>query len=92
MIDLSILIGFVTLTKFSMEMVLAVLGSIRKGDVMFSIDLKDAYFQMPVHLESRPYVRFLVQGTVYHVQELCFRVSTAPQVFIRVQCGKNGQS
>ena len=25
---------------------------------MFSIDLKDTYFQIPVHPESRPYFRF----------------------------------
>ena len=40
-IDLSALNGFVMLTKFKMEAVASVLGSIRKGDWMFLIDLKD---------------------------------------------------
>ena len=43
MIDLSSLNRFVALTKFKMEMVSLVLGSIRKEDFMFSVDLKDVY-------------------------------------------------
>ena len=54
-IDLLALNGFVTLTKFQMETVASMLGSIWKGYWMFSIDLKDAYFQIPVHPESRPF-------------------------------------
>ena len=50
---------------------------------MFSINLKDAYFQVPVHLESRPYLWFVVQGTVYQFRVLCFGLSTALQVFTR---------
>ena len=56
-IDLSALNGFVTLTKFQMETVASVLGSIRKGYWMISIDLKDTYFQIAVHVESWPYIR-----------------------------------
>ena len=33
------------------------LGSIRKGDWMFSIDLKGAYFQINIHPDSRSYLR-----------------------------------
>ena len=61
-IDLSSLNSFITLTKFQMEMVASVLESVRKGDWMFSIDLKDAYFLIPVHSESRPYLRFCLEG------------------------------
>ena len=65
MIDLLSLNRFVTLTKFTMETVSSVLGSIRKGDIMILIDLKDVYFQIPFHPESRPYLWFIVQGKVY---------------------------
>ena len=51
---------------------------------MFSIDLHDAYFQVPVHRESRPYPRFCFEGHVYQFKALCFGLSTAPQVFTRV--------
>ena len=42
-IDHLTLNGFITLTKFQMEIMASVSGSIRKGDWMFSIDVKDAY-------------------------------------------------
>ena len=63
-IDLSALNGFVTLTKFRMETVASVLGSIRKGDWMFSIDLKDAYFHIPIHPDFCLYFWFCLKSPV----------------------------
>ena len=83
-IDLSSLNNFVTITKFKMETVSSVLGSVHRGDWMFSIDLQDAYFQFPVHWESRPYLHFCLEGRVYQFKALCFGLSMAPQDFIRV--------
>ena len=83
-IDLSALNGFVMLTKFKIETAASVLGSVRKGDWMFSIDLKYSYFQIPVHPESRPYLWFCLKGRVYQFCALCFGLSTTPQVFTRV--------
>ena len=68
-IDLSHLNDFVQLTSFKMETVASVLLSVREGDFLASLDLKDAYFQIPIHGSSR---------------KLCFGLSTAPQVFTRV--------
>ena len=51
---------------------------------MFSIDLKDAYFQIPVHPKSRLYLRFCLEGRVYQFHTLCFSLSMAPQEFTRV--------
>ena len=64
-IDLSALNSFVTLTNFRLETVALVLGSIQKGDWIFSIDIKDAYFQTPIHLDSRPYLQFCLGSHVY---------------------------
>ena len=55
-----------------------------RGDWMFSVDLQDAYFQVPVHQESHLYLRFCVERCVYQFKALCFGLSTAPQVFTRV--------
>ena len=44
MINMSSLNGYVTLARFKMETVSLVLGLMRKGDSMFSIDLRDAFF------------------------------------------------
>ena len=83
-IDLSHLNEFVQLTPFKMETVASVLLSVREGDFLASLDLKDAYFQIPIHPSSRKLLRFTSEGTVYQFRALCFGLSTAPQVFTRV--------
>ena len=83
-IDLSHLNDFVQLTLFKMETVASVLLSVREGDFLASLDLKDAYFQIPIQGSSRKLLRFMSEGTVYQFKALCFRLSTAPQVFTRV--------
>ena len=83
-IDLSHLNEFVQLTRFKMETVASVLFSVREGDFLASLDLKDEYFQIPILLSSRKLLRFTSGGTVYQFRALCFGLSTAPQVFTRV--------
>ena len=83
-IDLSHLNDFVQLTSFKMETVASVLLSVREGDFLASLDLKDVYFQIPIHGSSRKLLRFMSEGTVYQFKALCFGLSTAPQVFTRV--------
>ena len=83
-IDLSHLNDFVQLTPFKMETVASVLLSVREGDFLASLDLKDSYFQIPIHGSSRKLLRFMSEGTVYQFKALCFGLSTAPQVFTRV--------
>ena len=83
-IDLSHLYEFVQLTRFKMKTVASVLLSVREGDFLASLDLKDAYFQIPIHPSSRKLLRFTLEGTVYQFRALCFGLSTAPQVFTRV--------
>ena len=51
-IDLSPLNGFVRQTPFEMEAAASVLLSVREGDFLASMDLKDAYFQIPIHRSS----------------------------------------
>ena len=83
-IDLSPLNEFVRQTPFRMEVPASVLLAVRKDYFLASIDLKDAYFQIPVHPFSRKLLCFLSNGTVYQFKALCFGLSTAPQVFTRV--------
>ena len=82
-IDLSHLNDFVQLTSFKMETVASVLLSLREGDFLASLDLKDAYFQIPIHRSSRKLLRFMSEGAVYQFRALCFGLSSAPQVFTR---------
>ena len=84
-IDLSRLNECVQLTWFKMETVASVLLSVREGDFLASLDLKHAYFQIPIHPSSRKLLRFTSEGTVYQFravdrspglhQSLCSRVS-----------------
>ena len=83
-IDLSLLNLRVQQTSFKMETLQSVLLSVRAGDWMVSLDLKDAYLHVPMHPESRKFLRFMVGGKVYQFKVLCFGLSTAPQVFTRV--------
>ena len=83
-IDLSHLNRFVDVSPFQMETIQFVLLSVRQGDWMASIDLKEAYLQVPVHPASRHFLRFMFRDTVYQFKALCFGLSTAPQVFTRV--------
>ena len=83
-IDLSHLNRFVDVSHFQMETIQSVLLSVRQGDWMASIDLKEAYLQVPVHPASRHLLRFVFRDNVYQFTALCFGLSTAPQVFTRV--------
>ena len=83
-LDVSRLNKFVTKTKFSMETNQTILDSIQKGDWMVTMDMKDAYFHVPIHPDSRRYLRFSFNGEVFQFRALCFGLSTAPQVFTRV--------
>ena len=83
-IDLSTLNVYITSSHFHMETPQSVLRSIRPGDWMISLDLQDAYLQVPVHHDSRRYLRFVVAGKSYQFRVLCFGLTTAPQVFTRI--------
>ena len=83
-LDVSSLNKHVDLTPFSMESPRTVMGAIRHLDWMFTIDMKDAYFHVPIHQDSQRYLRFVFEGRTYQFKALCFGLSTAPQVFTRV--------
>ena len=83
-IDLSTLNTFIVSQRFHMETPQSVLRSIRQADWMISLDLQDAYLQVPIHPESRRYLRFTMGGVPYQFRVLCFGLTTAPQVFTRL--------
>ena len=83
-LDVSGLNKWVKKTHFSMESSRTVLQAIQPGDWMITIDMKDAYFHIQVHPDSRRYLRFVFNGVCYQFRAMCFGLSTAPQVFTRV--------
>ena len=72
LIDLSVLNRFISNTHSKMEIIPSVLLSVRRGDWMVSIDLKEAYLQVLIHPDSRKFLRLVAFGKAYQFQALCF--------------------
>ena len=83
-IDLSVLNCSVSKTPFKMETLASVLLSVRQGNWMVSLNLKEAYLQVPIHPDGRKFLRFVAFNRVHQFRALCFGLSTASQVFTRV--------
>ena len=70
--DLSLLNKYVDLPSFKMETISLVLGLIGKIHLVFSMNLKDAFFQIPIHQHSILYLRFMIKSTIYQFKAPCF--------------------
>ena len=64
-----------------METQRKVRNAIHLNDWAFSLDLTDAYLHVRIHPRSRKYLRFTLNGRVYHFKALPFGLSTSPFVF-----------
>ena len=58
--------------------------SIAAGDYLVSIDLKDAYFSIPIFKPHRKFLRFKWSDQTYEFTCLTFGYSLAPRVFTKV--------
>ena len=83
-IDLSVLNTYLVIPKFKMETPASIREGLRVGSWTTSIDLTDAYFHIPIHPESRKYMRLEFQGTVFQFKALPFGLSTSPWIFTKV--------
>ena len=83
-IDLSVLNCSVSKTPFKMETLASVLLSVHQGNWMVSLNLKEVYLQVPIHPDSRKFLRFVAFNRVHQFRALCFGLSTASQIFTRV--------
>ena len=80
-LDLSTLNTFLNTESFNMETPETIRTSLQAGEWVTSIDFKDAYFHIPIHSQSRKYMRFHLQGRSYQFKALPFGLSTAPMEF-----------
>ena len=83
-IDLSSLNQFLTVTKFKMETPESIRASLRKGEWVTSLDLTDAYLHVPIHAQSRKFLRFHHRGISYQFMSLPFGLATAPLEFTKL--------
>ena len=83
-IDLSVLNKFIRKESFKMETPELIRSSFVEGEWVTSIDLKDAYFHVPVALKFRKYMRFMIDDKVYEFLSMPFGLSTAPKIFTTI--------
>ena len=80
-LDLSTLNTFLNTESFKMETPETIKTSLQLGEWVTTIDFKHAYFHIPIHSQSRKYMRFHIQGQSYQFKALPFGLSTAPMEF-----------
>ena len=83
-INLKVLNSFVVTTHFKMEGIQSVKELMVNSDWMTRIDLKDAYFAVPIHQEYQPFLRFVWANNTYQFTCLPFGLSTAPRTFTKL--------
>ena len=59
-------------------------STLRENDYMMKLDLKDAYYSIPITKQHRKYLRFIFGNVVYEFQCPPFGLSSAPQTFTNV--------
>ena len=75
---------FLHIEKFKMETPESIRTSLIPGEWVSSIDLSDAYLHIPIHPNSRKYLRFCYKSQVFQFTSLPFGLATAPQVFTMI--------
>jgi hypothetical protein len=83
-INLKPLNRFITVLSFKMASVSTVSRMIHEGDWAISIDLKDAFFHVPIHHRHRRFLRFIWRQKSYQFVSCPFGLNTAPSTFTRV--------
>ena len=83
-LDLSLLNRYIEKQAFKMETVKSVRQAMRLNDWAVSIDLTDAYLHVPIHRQSRKYLRFVHEDQVYHFSALPFGMSLIPLIFSKL--------
>ena len=83
-IDLSRLNTLLLVERFKMETPESIRASLIPGEWVLSIDLSDAYLHIPIHPNSRKYLRFCHRSQVFQFTSLPFRLAMAPQVFTMI--------
>ncbi|XP_053138354.1 uncharacterized protein LOC128339002 [Hemicordylus capensis] len=83
-LDLKHLNAYVKTRKFWMESLRSILESLQRGDLLASIDLKEAYLHVPIHQDSRHLLRFKYSGVDYQYKALPFGLASAPRTFTKI--------
>lgn len=75
---------FVSTSHFKLEDRRTAVRLLNKDDFLVTIDLKDAYYTIPIAKKDRTFLRFRFDGMVYEFTYLPFGLATAPFVFTKI--------
>jgi hypothetical protein len=82
-LDLRGLNRFLKILRFHMLSTAEVLRTVARGEWFTLVDLKDAYFHVPIAPHHRQFLRFAFQGRRFQFRVLPFGLSLSPRVFTR---------
>ena len=75
---------FVEVQHFIMECMYTCKDLLRPVDWITKVDLKDAYFVIPIYQSHREYLRFSVEGQNYQFTCPPFGPASAPWIFTKI--------
>ena len=83
-INLKNLNSYITYQHFKLKGLHLLKQILQKWDLMVKIDLKDAYFCVPMHKKHRHFLRFMWEGKCYQFNCLPFSLGPAPLMFTKL--------
>tara|TARA_R110002050_G_scaffold241151_1_gene377524 strand:- start:1274 stop:3166 length:1893 start_codon:yes stop_codon:yes gene_type:complete len=83
-LDLSEVNKFIPNEGFKMEGIKTAKELLRPGDFLCKVDIKSAYWQVPIARECRDLFRFVHQGTHYRHVGMPMGLNSAPRLFTRI--------
>ena len=83
-IDLKRLNKFLSVPHFKMETAQSIRKQLNPFEWVVTLDMKDAYFHVPVHKSFQKYLRFAIRGVVYQFVAMCFGLASAPLIFTKI--------
>lgn len=83
-IDLSPLNKFILKEHFKMDNLQSAVELMRPGVYISSIDLRDAYYTLPIAEEFKPYICFQWSGKIFMFHVMPFGLTSAPRFFTKI--------
>ena len=67
-----------------MDTLEAAVNMMRPGCFMASVDLKDAYYNFPIHASHQKYLKFWFDGALFKYTCLPYGLASAPRIFTKL--------
>ena len=83
-LNLKALNEYIAYHHFKMDTLEAAVNMMRPGCFMASVDLKDAYYTVPIHPSHQKYLKFYFDGVFYTYTCLPNGLASAPRIFTKL--------